>query len=73
MSIRWRGIVGLGCVLSACFVSSGIALIGSHSPVSRLLSSSNYILSLSLLARPVADHSAHTPTTTPFEYAELFI
>ena len=42
MSIRWCRIVGLGCVVSACFVSSGIALIGSHSPVSRSLSSSNY-------------------------------
>ena len=29
---------------SSCYVSSGIALIESHSPVSRSSSSSNYIL-----------------------------
>ena len=55
------------------------ALIGSLFPVSRIIASGNYIpifpsaspaLFLFLfLARPAADHSAHTPTTTPFQYA----
>ena len=71
LSIRWRGVVGLGFFLSALFVSSGSALIGSHSPVFRSLSSGNYTsvfpicfvricFSLLLLARPATDHRVHT-------------
>ncbi len=82
VSIRWRGVVGLGFVLSPCFVSFGIALIGSHSPVSRSSSSSNYTsffpfcfvwlrFSLLVLASSATDHRAHTPTTTPFHYVAL--
>ncbi len=71
LSIRWRIVVGLGFCLSALFVSSGSALIGSHSPVFRSLSSSNYTsvfsicfvrirFSLLVLARPATYHRAHT-------------
>ena len=65
--IRWRGVV------------DGSALIESHFPVSRTLSSSNYILSsppvLATFALfflfwlgPASDHSAHTLTTISFQY-----
>ena len=70
--IRWRGVV------------DGSALIESHFPVSRALSSSNYILfSPPVLASfalfflfwlgPAPDHSVHTPTTTPFQYLLLYL
>ena len=67
-------------ILSSCLLSSGIALIGIHSSVSRSSSSSNYIL-LSFLLFVVSrflafillfwlgcavDHRPHTPTTTFF-------
>ncbi len=42
VSIRWRSVAGLGFFLSPCFVSYGIVLIRSHSPVSRSSFSSNY-------------------------------
>ncbi len=71
----------LGFLVSSCFVSSGIELIGSFSPLSKSSSSSNYtffspllFLVLSLLALFLLfwlgssfDHSAHTPTNTPFQ------
>ena len=47
-------------------VLDGSAFIGSHSPVSRSLPSSNYS---SVSPWPVTDHRAHTPTTTPFQCA----
>ncbi len=42
ISIRWYRIVGLGYVLSTCFISSGIASIEDNFSISRLLLSSNY-------------------------------
>lgn len=62
------------------FVVLDVSLIWSSSPVSRLSSSSNYtscspsVLSAfafsSCFGQAIAsDHSAHTPTTTPFQYA----
>ena len=60
------------------FVSSGSALTGGSSHVSRSSSSSNYILFLAssvlcLLAFPfllgsAADYRQHKPTTIPFQY-----
>ena len=82
VSIRWRTVCWFGFLLSSCFVSSGYALIGSSSPVSRSSSSSNYILFsppsvLCLLAflllfwlGSATGHSPHTPTTTPFQYTQ---
>ena len=70
--VRWRGIFDERGVVD------GSALIGSDSPVSRSLSSSNYIVFsppvLAIFALfflfwlgPAPDHSAHTTTTTPFQ------
>ena len=47
--IRWRGVCWFGFLLSSRFVSSGSALIGSYSSVSRSSSSSKYILFSPLL------------------------
>ena len=41
MTIRWCGVCWFGFLLSSRFVSSGSALIGSSSPVSRSSSSRN--------------------------------
>ena len=76
VSVRWRGVCGFGFLVSSCFVSCGIVLIGSSSPVSRSSSSSNYTMFsfrlffvLCLLAflfsfwlGCAVDHKPHTPT-----------
>ncbi len=80
MSIRWRGVCWFEFLLSSCFVSSGIALIESDSPVSRSppTSKDHHPLLFLLLHRfaflflfwlgSATDHNAHTPTTTRFQY-----
>lgn len=87
MSIRWREVCWFGFLMSSCFVSCEIALIGSSAPVPRLSFSRNCILFSPVLFLLLClfaflfwfwlgcavDHRLHTHTTTPFHYLYPFM